>query len=100
MGAIHNIQIGVLSVAVATLLVLMPSTAGADEAASPTLDPIEANRDAGDPPTLAPERGAIDATVPLTRAAARRRIETMSPTDWLASYGDVLVGRTGAPTDR
>ncbi|MCR9094970.1 MAG: hypothetical protein NXI30_12185 [bacterium] len=100
MGVIHNIQIGLLSVAVATLLVLAPAAAGADEAASATLDPIEANRDAPDAPALAPERGAFDATVPLTRAAARRRIETMSPTDWLASYGDVVVGRTGAPNER
>ena len=39
--------------------------------------------------------GAVDATLPLTRAAARQRVATMSPTEWLASYGDVVVGRSG-----
>ncbi len=30
---------------------------------------------------------------PLTRAAAQLKVETMSPTDWLAGFGDVTVGR-------
>jgi hypothetical protein len=33
---------------------------------------------------------------PLTRAAAQLRVETMSPADWLASFGDVTVGRVDA----
>jgi len=28
---------------------------------------------------------------PLTRAAAQRRIERMSPTRWLARYGEVSI---------
>ena len=39
---------------------------------------------------------ASRATLPLTRAAARERVERMSPIGWLASYGQVVVGRPNA----
>lgn len=42
--------------------------------------------------TLTPLEG--DQTLrPLTRAAAQLKVETMSPTDWLSSFGNVTVGR-------
>lgn len=81
----------------AAFVALVPATAGAQDSAPPSLDPIEAPGNPAHAPALAREQGAVDAKVPLTRAAARQRIETMSPTDWLAGYGPVVVGRT-APT--
>ena len=30
---------------------------------------------------------------PLTRAAAQLKVETMSPTDWLAGFGNVTIGQ-------
>ncbi len=95
MGAIHNKLIPALTVAALAVVVLMPVGAVADDATGAVLDPIEAPGDPDRVPAIARDPGAVDESVPLTRAAARRRVETMSPTDWLASYGEVVVGRNG-----
>lgn len=98
MGAIHNNSgwvRGFLFSFSALLLLLAPGAALAEDASPSALDPIEAQ---GNPsPSLDPARasGPVDATLPLTRAAARERVAAMSPAAWLASYGDVVVGRTG-----
>jgi len=96
MGAIHNIfSSRRLAPLFGLILVVAAGSALADDASPAALGPIEAPGRPAPTPELARETGAVDATLPLTRAAARQRIETMSPTDWLASYGDVTVGRPG-----
>lgn len=43
--------------------------------------------------TLDPTRRTPDEEPPLTRAATRQRVDRMSPTRWLAHYGDVSIER-------
>ena len=75
------------------LLVLLPATALAEDPSVVVLDPIEAPGLITEAPTeRAPSSTAPD-RLPLTRAAAQQRIEAMTPLGWLASYGDVVVGR-------
>lgn len=106
MCCFHNIsRIGLLALT-ALVLGATPATANAETPAdrlaptapAPTAEPAVSTSPA---PTLAAEasldrsiRPSGEAPPPLTRAATRQRIETMSPMDWLASYGDVRVGRT------
>ncbi|MGB0620235.1 MAG: hypothetical protein ACPGVZ_12300 [Myxococcota bacterium] len=95
MGALYNVTSWVLSLSIATLLVLIPGHASADQVPAQVLEPIEAPGDPSNAPALTARNPSLDSTIPLTRAASRRRVEEMSPRDWLASYGDVVVGRTG-----
>lgn len=95
MGALYNVTSWVLSLSIATLLVLIPGHASADEGRARVLEPIEAPGDPSNAPALTARSASLDSTIPLTRAASRRRVEEMSPRDWLASYGDIVVGRAG-----
>lgn len=95
MGAFRFVTFWILSLAIATLLVVIPGHAIADQSAARVLEPIEAPGDPSDAPALTTRSPSLDSTIPLTRAASRRRVEGMSPRDWLASYGDVVVGRAG-----
>ncbi len=95
MGALYNVTSWVLSLSIATLLVLIPGHASADEGPARVLEPIEAPGDPSNAPALTARSPSLDSTIPLTRAASRRRVEEMSPRDWLASYGDIVVGRAG-----
>ena len=95
MGAICNISSRRLALLFGLTLVLTSDSALADDASRTALGPIEAPGSPVSTPEVSRETGAVDATLPLTRAAARQRVATMSPTEWLASYGDVVVGRSG-----
>ena len=97
MGAIHNISFWTIAALTAALLVLAPAAATADETAPSQLEPIEAPGQPSLAPTTSTTSGPVEATLPLTRAASRMRVEAMSPMDWLASYGDVVVGRPEGP---
>ncbi|MEM9176129.1 MAG: hypothetical protein AAGC67_12950 [Myxococcota bacterium] len=99
MGVNRNISSWTASALFAAFIVLPPVAASADEAAPAALDPIEAPGDPSITPALASPRPAAGATPPLTRAAAKRRVDDMSPMTWLAGFGQVVVGRTAAPTD-
>lgn len=102
MGPIRNISIRRPALFLGLSLVLASGSALADDASRAAPGPIEAPGSPAPTPEVTRETGAVDATAPLTRAATRQRIETMSPTEWLASYGDVVVGRPGTAlaTDR
>ena len=95
----HNIYSWVRAGIFMVLVASIPAASLADETAPSRLDPIEAPGDPATVSALAPRIERVDARTPLTRAAARQRVEAMSPVDWLASYGDVVVGRTGQPED-
>ena len=95
MGAFRDETFWILSLAIATLLVLIPGRVIADEGLALGLEPIEAPGDPSSAPALTTRRPAVDSTIPLTRAAVRHRMDEMSPRDWLASYGDVVVGPAG-----
>ena len=95
MGAICNISSRRLALLFGLILVLTSGSALADDTSRTALGPIEAPGSPVPTPEVSRETGAVDATLPLTRAATRQRVATMSPTEWLASYGDVVVGRSG-----
>lgn len=92
MGAIHNIRASLVLALLAGLAVLAPAAA-ADEPTPVTLDPIEAPGVLGPATTRAGIEARAPAELPLTRAASRQRVDGMSPLEWLARYGHVVVGR-------
>ena len=75
------------------LLVLLPATALAEDSSVVVLDPIEAPGLIAEAPVERAPSSTATEQLPLTRAAAQQRIEAMTPLGWLASFGDVVVGR-------
>ncbi len=62
------------------------TTEDAPVSMSPALDP--------NGPSATPARAEDQGpALPLTRAAAREHVDRMTPRDWLANYGQVVVGR-------
>ncbi|GEM_PF-4730279 len=93
MGENGNISIWMILARLGGLLVLLPATVLAEESSVGALEKVEApGLIAAAPTERAPSSTATD-RLPLTRAAAQQRIEAMTPVGWLASYGDVVVGR-------
>ncbi|MFK7894368.1 MAG: hypothetical protein AB8G23_00955 [Myxococcota bacterium] len=94
-------------------LLLIPAQSVADSTPQPTARPLAELVNSGDdasavsmspgaqaqrPNTKSLTSLEGDQTArPLTRAAAQLRVDTMSPTDWLASFGHVTVGQIDTP---
>ena len=93
MGENGNISIRMIMARLGALLVLLPATALAEDSSVVALDPIEAPGLIAEAPAERAPSSTVTDRLPLTRAAAQQRIEAMTPVGWLASYGDVVVGR-------